>query len=132
MCVKLSPEDLNPCLCLLHPTNTYICGVTIASRVCSSDNLVNTQVAFDIDLKSQFFFFFFTIQLIFTTIYGSHCTFWYYSQVIFYYFSYILTLFIVFLAKSFQFQLDKLFPNGLLGCVWIPLILLKTENTAAK
>ena len=30
---------------------------------------------------------YFTIQLIFSTIYGSHCTFWYYSQVLLYYFS---------------------------------------------
>ena len=56
---------------------------------------------------------FFTIQLIFATIHGSHCTFWYYSWVLLYYFSYLLTLFIVLSAKSFQFQLNKLFLNEL-------------------
>ena len=59
-------------------------------------------------LKSQFFF---TIQLIFSTIHGSHCTFWYYSWSLLYYFSYLLTLSTVLSTKSFQFQLNKLFPN---------------------
>ena len=34
MCVKLLPRDLNPSSYPPHPTNTYTCGVTIASRVC--------------------------------------------------------------------------------------------------
>ena len=34
MCVKLSPRDLNPNPCPPHLTCTYICGVTIALRVC--------------------------------------------------------------------------------------------------
>ena len=54
---------------------------------------------------------FFTIQIIFATIHGSHCTFWYHSWVLLYYFSYLLGLFTAFSAKSFQFQLNKLFPN---------------------
>ena len=54
---------------------------------------------------------FFIIQLIFATIYGSYCTFWYYSWASLYYFSYLLTLSIVLSAKSFQFQLNKLFLN---------------------
>ena len=51
-------------------------------------------------------------MLIFVIIHRSHCTFWYYSWISLYYFSYILVLFTVFLAKSFQFQLNELFPNG--------------------
>ena len=38
MYVKLSPEDLNPGLCLPYPTSTYTYGVTIASRVCGDHN----------------------------------------------------------------------------------------------
>ena len=34
MCVKLSPEDLNPGPCLPHSTNTYTCGVPIVPREC--------------------------------------------------------------------------------------------------
>ena len=56
---------------------------------------------------------FFTIQLIFTTIHGSHCTFCYYSRVLLYYFNYLVALFIVFSTKKFQFQLNKRFPNRL-------------------
>ena len=33
MYVKLLPGDLNPVPYPSHPTNTYTCGVTIASRV---------------------------------------------------------------------------------------------------
>ena len=33
--VKLPPRDLNPSPYPPHPTSTYICRVTIASRVCS-------------------------------------------------------------------------------------------------
>ena len=33
-CVKLSPGDLNPDPSPPHPTSTYICGVTIAPRMC--------------------------------------------------------------------------------------------------
>ena len=54
---------------------------------------------------------FFTIQLIFSTIHGSHYTFWYYSWPPLYYFNCLLVLSTIFLAKSFQFQLNKLFPN---------------------
>ena len=56
---------------------------------------------------------FFTIQLIFATIHGSHCTFCYYSRVLLYYFNYLVALFIVFSTKKFQFQLNKRFPNRL-------------------
>ena len=35
ICVwKFSLEDLNSSFCPPHPTSTYICGVTIAPRVC--------------------------------------------------------------------------------------------------
>ena len=34
MCVKLPLRDLNLGPCPPHPTSTYICGVTIAPRVC--------------------------------------------------------------------------------------------------
>ena len=34
MCAKLSPRDLNLDPCLLHPTRTYTCKVTIVLRVC--------------------------------------------------------------------------------------------------
>ena len=54
---------------------------------------------------------FFTIQLIFSTIHGSHYTFWYYSWPPLFYFNCLLVLSTIFLAKSFQFQLNKLFPN---------------------
>ena len=43
---------------------------------------------------------FFTIQLILTTIHGSHCIFWYYSWILLYYFSYFLTLSIVLPTKK--------------------------------
>ena len=50
-----------------------------------------TKCAFDISLKNHFFFiiqffFFVTIQLIFSAIYGSHYNFWYYSWVPLHYF----------------------------------------------
>ena len=54
---------------------------------------------------------FFPIQFVFITIHELHCTFWYYSWALLYYFSYLLALSIVFLAKSFQFQLNKQFSN---------------------
>ena len=57
---------------------------------------------------------FFTIRLIFPTIYGFYYTFWYYSWVSLYYFSQFLPLFIVLLVKSFQFQQNKQIPNKLL------------------
>ena len=56
---------------------------------------------------------FFTIQLIFAIIHESHCTFWYYSWIPLYYFSQFLALSTVLSIKSFQFQLNKFFPNGL-------------------
>ena len=59
---------------------------------------------------------YFTIQFIFITIHGFYCTFWYYSWVLLYYFGYIITLSTVFSAKSFQIQLNKLFPNRLEIC----------------
>ena len=34
MCVKLLLGDLNPNPYPPHPTSTYTCGVTIATRVC--------------------------------------------------------------------------------------------------
>ena len=46
----------------------------------------HTVVAFAIDLKNQFFFFFYYLgyfcyySAYFSTIHGSHCTFWYYSR----------------------------------------------------
>ena len=36
MCVKLPFENLNPSPCIPHPTSTYICGETIAPKVCGS------------------------------------------------------------------------------------------------
>ena len=39
MCVKLSPENLNPESYSPHYTRNYTCEVTIASRVCSDTNL---------------------------------------------------------------------------------------------
>ena len=47
---------------------------------------------------------YFTIQLIFATIYGSHCTFWYNSWVPLYYFSEFIHLSTIISVKSFQFQ----------------------------
>ena len=37
MYVKLPLGDLNPSSCLPHPTSTYTCGVTIASKVCGGN-----------------------------------------------------------------------------------------------
>ena len=37
MCVKLSPEDLNPSPYPLNLTNTYTCGVTTAPRTRGGD-----------------------------------------------------------------------------------------------
>ena len=54
---------------------------------------------------------FFTIQFIFAIIHESYYLFWYYSWAPLYYLSYLLTLSTVFPVKSFQFQLNKLFPN---------------------
>ena len=72
---------------------------------------------------------FFTIRLIFTTIHGSHYTFWYYSWVLLYYFSYLLVLSTVLSAKNFQFKLNKLFSNKhlmLLSYSLLPLFILST------
>ena len=41
MCVKLPLRDLNPSPCPPHPTNTYICRVTTAPRVCSDFGRIN-------------------------------------------------------------------------------------------
>ena len=38
MCVKLPLGELKPGPFPSHPTNTYTCGVTIASRVCGGAN----------------------------------------------------------------------------------------------
>ena len=40
MCVELPPRDLNPDPCPPHSTNTntYICGVTIAPKICGGKN----------------------------------------------------------------------------------------------
>ena len=40
MCVKLPPEDMNSGPYPLHLTNTYICEVTIKSRVCCGDHFI--------------------------------------------------------------------------------------------
>ena len=76
-----------------------------------------TESVFGIGLKANFFFniqlIFTIIQLIFSTIHESHCTFWYYSWVPLYYFSYFFALSAVLLTKSFLFQLNKLFLNRL-------------------
>ena len=37
MCVKFPPENLNPNLCPPHPTMTYTCRVTIASKMCGGN-----------------------------------------------------------------------------------------------
>ena len=71
------------------------------NRVMSYENSKSKQplsVRLVLTLKPTFF----TIQLVFVTIYRSHCTFWYYSCVSLYYFSYIWTLFIILSAKNFQ------------------------------
>ena len=42
MSVKLSPEDLNLCPCHPLPISTYICGVTIAPKVCGGKIALNS------------------------------------------------------------------------------------------
>ena len=40
MCVKLPPEDMNPGPSSpQHPTNTHICRVIIAPKVCNGNNI---------------------------------------------------------------------------------------------
>ena len=46
---------------------------------------------------------------LFDTIHKSHCTFWCYSWVSLYYLAYFFNIFSTISAKSFQFQLNKLF-----------------------
>ena len=41
MCVKLLLRDLNPNPCPPRPTNTYICRVTTAPKVCSDFGRIN-------------------------------------------------------------------------------------------
>ena len=41
MCVKLSPEDLNPDPYPLHLTSIYICEVAIPPKVCSDKKAVS-------------------------------------------------------------------------------------------
>ena len=56
----------------------------------------------------------FTIQLIFATIHGPHCTFWYYLQISLYYFQLIfIFIYNTFNKKKFQFQQNKWIPNRL-------------------
>ena len=38
MYVKLPPRELNPNPYLLHSTNTYTCGMIIASKVCGGES----------------------------------------------------------------------------------------------
>ena len=52
---------------------------------------------------------YFTIQLIFATIYGSHYTFWYYSWVPLYYFSELIHLSTIISVKSFRKMVYFLF-----------------------
>ena len=67
---------------------------------------------------------FFTLQLFFAIIHESHYTFLYYSWVSLSYFSYLLVLSTVLSTKSFQFQLNKLFPNR----HYITLNMLRCKN----
>ena len=41
MCVKFPPRDLNIDSYSPHPTSTYICGVTIVSKVYGSKSTIN-------------------------------------------------------------------------------------------
>ena len=114
------------CPCLL-PILILTASLAMACSIWPLHPSMQTSCAFSIGLKNQLFF---TIQFIFATFHRYHCTFWYYSWVLLYYFSYLLDLFIVLLAKSFQFQLNKLFPNRYLMSInfvalaqWVKLIL---------
>ena len=40
ICIKFSPEDLNPSPYPLHPISTYIYEVTIAPKMCGDSNEV--------------------------------------------------------------------------------------------
>ena len=55
----------------------------------------------------------------FNTIHGSHYIFCYYLWILLYYFNYFLVLSIMLSTKSFQFQLNKLFPNRLYIYIYI-------------
>ena len=63
MCVELLLGDLNSDFYLPYPTSIYICGVTIASKMCSSNN-------FKILNWEPFLFFFLLSLTIFTIIIG--------------------------------------------------------------
>ena len=79
---------------------------------------------FDIDLKNQFFFYY----LIYFRYYSqASLHFLNYSRVSLHYFNYLLTLSIVFSAKKFQFQLNKLF-SGVITLPHAHTLLHKHKN----
>ena len=104
---KFIPTRPNPSGYVKHKTPTK--GLTFILYSCFKQilNQIFRCVHLGLFKKPTFF----TIQFIFATIYGSHCTFWYYSLILLYYFSYLLALYTVLSTKKFQFQLNKLFPN---------------------
>ena len=98
--------------------------VMIFITMVSNDLFVNNICFFTTSFEYYFFIYFlfllwvwdklnfsayFHFQIIFATIHGSHCTFWYYSWVPLYYSAYFFNIFSILLTKSFQFQLNKLF-----------------------
>ena len=46
MCVKLFLGDWNPDSYPSHPTNTYTCGVIIASRVCGGNYAMDSNLVY--------------------------------------------------------------------------------------
>ena len=68
-------------------------------------------------LKKLFFFFYYLAYFCYYS--WVHCIFWYYLWVSLYYFNYLLALSTILSTKSFHFQLNKLFSNGLLDFSFI-------------
>ena len=62
MCVKLPPRDFNPGYCTPHFTSTYICGVTIAPRVCGDKS---TEITITKHYISPFFSVSYIVAMIF-------------------------------------------------------------------
>ena len=65
-----------------------------------------------ISIFSLFLLLFIGSIILFNTIHKFYCTFWYYLWFQLYYLAFFFNIFFTLLAKSFQFQLNKLFQNG--------------------
>ena len=88
--------------CILHFDNNYHSYVFFIKhhRIKQKMSCLNLVCVWD-ELNFSAYLHF---QLIFATIQGSYCTFWYYSWVLLYYSAYFLTFFLHFHKKVFSFS----------------------------